>query len=101
MVIVKPCTRIEIVIEEQMVDTLVKALMEAGAPGYTLLPQVTGTGDRGSRRGDDLAGDSSNCYCLIACDDEAVVNRILEAVRPLLTRNGGICLASGANWLRH
>ena len=97
----KPCTRIEIVIEEQMVGTLIKALKKVGAPGYTLLPQVRGAGDRGSRSGDELAGDSSNCYCLIACDDEEVVQQILEAVRPLLARNGGICLSSPANWLRH
>ena len=97
----KPCTRIEIVIESPLVETMIDALHEAGSPGYTLVPDIRGEGDRGIRRADELTGDSSNSLFVIACDDDAIIEAILERVRPLLTRSGGICLVSGANWLRH
>jgi nitrogen regulatory protein PII len=97
----KPCKRIEIVIEAPMVPRLTELLRIAGAPAYTLIPDVRGAGDRGERRADELAGDSSNCLVLIACDDEGTVDIILETVRPLLSRSGGVCLVSEAQWLRH
>ena len=57
--------------------------------------------ERARRRADELAGDSSNCLFLIACDEEAVVQRIVEGVRPLLSRFGGICLVSDCLWVQH
>ncbi|MFT6288056.1 MAG: nitrogen regulatory protein PII [Halieaceae bacterium] len=97
----KPCKRVEIVIEEPMVPRLIKVLREIGVPGYTAIPNMGGAGDRGVRRGDELAGDSSNTLFIIACDDDALVDSIIEGVRPLLRRSGGICLVSDALWLRH
>lgn len=97
----KLCKRIEIVIESPMVPSLLDTLKQLDVPGYTLVPDVRGAGDRGVRRGDELTGDSSNSLVLIACDDEAKVQRILEAVRILIGRSGGICLLSDAQWLRH
>jgi nitrogen regulatory protein PII len=97
----KPCKRIEIVIETAMVETLTGLLQKLGAPGYTLLQDAKGAGDRGVRRADQLSGDSSNSVLLIACDDAKIVQDIVEGVRPLLVRSGGICLVSDAQWLRH
>jgi nitrogen regulatory protein PII len=97
----KTCKRIEIVIETPWANKLTALLKQLGAPGYTLVPDVRGSGDRGVRRADELSGDSSNCMILIACDDDAIIEKILEGVRPLITRSGGICLVSDAQWLRH
>lgn len=97
----KPCKRIEIVIENSMVPRLTTLIKQLGVDGYTLVPDVRGSGDRGMRRADELSGESSNCLVLIACDDQALVDALLEAVRPLLVRAGGICLVSDAQWLRH
>lgn len=97
----KPCKRIEIVIESPMVPALLEALQRLDVPGYTLLPDVRGAGDRGIRRGDDLSGESSNSLVVIACDDDTKVAGLLEAVRGLISRSGGICLVSDAQWLRH
>jgi nitrogen regulatory protein PII len=93
--------RIEIVIETPLAPKLTEILQRAGAPGYTLIPDVRGSGDRGVRRADELSGDSSNCMVIVACDDDPTIERILEAVRPLLARSGGMCLISEAQWLRH
>jgi len=100
-VALKPSKRIEIVIEQPLAERMIETLQRLGAPGYTLLRNVGGGGDRGDRRADELAGDSSNCLFLIACDDPEVVQRITEGVRPLLTRFGGICLVSDCLWLSH
>lgn len=97
----KPCKRIEIVIEQPLARKLSEKLTELGAPGYTLIQQASGRGDRGIRRADEPTGTSSNCMFIIACDDEETVARILEGVRSLLSRSGGICLLSDAQWLRH
>ena len=84
-----------------MAQKLTDMLEQLGMPGFTLIPDVRGAGDRGRRRADELSGESSNCLLLIACDDQATVEAILEAVRPVLKRSGGICLVSDAQWLRH
>ncbi|MCB1690212.1 MAG: hypothetical protein KDI33_17070 [Halioglobus sp.] len=97
----KPCKRIEIVIETPMVPSLIRVLEELNVPGYTLVPDVRGAGDRGVRRADEFSGESSNSLLLIACDDQATIERLLEGVRPLIRRSGGICLLSDAQWLRH
>jgi nitrogen regulatory protein PII len=97
----KPCKRIEIVIETPMVPSLLRVLEELSVPGYTLIPDVRGAGDRGVRRADELSGESSNSLVLIACDDQPTIEQLLESVRPLIRRSGGICLLSDAQWLRH
>ena len=97
----KPCKRIEIVIESPQAQRLTDVLKELGAAGFTMIPDVRGSGDRGERRADELSGDSSNCLIMIACETQATVDTIVEAVRPLLSRSGGVCLVSDALWLRH
>ena len=97
----KPCKRIEIVIEEPMVPKLIQLLHEHGTDAYTCIHNIGGDGDRGRRRADELAGDSSNSLFIIACEDMGQVDSIVELVRPLIKRSGGICLVSDALWLLH
>lgn len=97
----KPCKRLEIVIEEAMANRMVETLDGLAVPGYTMMLRASGRGDRGVRRGDDPTGTLSNAVFIIACDDDALIERIVEGVRPLLTRSGGICLVSDAEWVRH
>ena len=97
----KPCIRLEIIIEAALSRKLIEILETADAPGFTMFPELRGKGDRGVRWADEPSRDSSNCMFLIACDEDAVVEDILEKIRPLLTSSGGVCLVSEANWLRH
>jgi nitrogen regulatory protein PII len=97
----KPCKRIEIVIEQPLARRMASRLDELGAPGYTLISGVSGRGDRGLRQADDLTDTFTNCIFVIACDDDEVVERIIEGVRKELARSGGVCLVSDAGWLRH
>jgi len=97
----KPCKRIEIIIEQAWSRRMAEQLQALGAPGYTLIPRARGSGDRGLRRGDDVTGASTNCVFVVACDDEETVTAIVDGVRALLSRSGGVCLVSDAFWVRH
>ena len=95
----KHCKRIEIVIERPLAQRTAAKLDELGAPGYTLIERASGRGDRGRRRGDDPT--DTNCVFIVACEDDALVERIVEGVRPVLRKSGGICLVSDAMWVIH
>jgi hypothetical protein len=66
-----------------------------------MIPDASGRGDRGLRRGDEVTDTFTNCLFIVACDDDAVVARIVEGVRSLIARSGGVCLVSDALWVRH
>jgi nitrogen regulatory protein PII len=95
----KPCKRIEIVIERALAKRTAQVLDELAAPGYTMISRASGRGDRGRRRGDDPT--DTNCVFIVACEDDALVGRIVEGVRPLLKKYGGYCLVSDATWVVH
>lgn len=97
----KPCKRIEIVIEQPLARRLAERLDQLGAPGYTMIPDASGRGDRGLRRGDEVTDTFTNCLFIVACDDDAIVAQIVEGVRSLIARSGGVCLVSDALWVRH
>ncbi len=97
----KPCKRLEIVIEKPLANRLAEQLSELGAPGYTVIDHAWGQGDRGFRRGDDLTGAATNCVFIVAVETQAEVDVLIEGIRPIITRSGGVCLVSDALWLRH
>ena len=96
----KPCKRIEIVIEQTLVHKF-EDLMHKLDANYTLIFDVSGLGDRGHRRADELTGASTNCLAIVASDNEQLTSDVIESVRPLLAKSGGICLVSDAMWVLH
>jgi len=92
--------RIEIVIDAAHSPRLIRLLAEHGLKGYTLIRGVVGVGERGEQLGDEITGVSNNNYILTTCPPERV-DEVVDAVRPLLKRVGGICLVSEARWLQH
>jgi len=96
----KPVKRLEIVVDEAELPRLLDALDAAGVGGYTVLRDAQGKGRRGRRGGDGLSGEFSNGVVIIAvpADD---VRRIVDLVRPILVRHGGIALLSDAEWVVH
>ena len=97
----KPCKRLEIVIEKPLARRLTATLLEHDAPGYTILDYAAGAGDRGERRADEPTSASTNCVVIVACETQEMAERLVEAIRPILSRSGGICLVSDALWVRH
>jgi hypothetical protein len=92
---------LEIVIERSQAKTLEEVLQRAGATGFTTIYNAGGSGDRGFRRADDITDTDENCVFIVALEDGALLARIVEAIRPLLKRYGGVCLSSDAHWVVH
>ncbi len=92
--------RLEIVVDTLHLGRLLTKLRDAGATGYTVLPNASGFGDRGDQRADDVSGVSTNSLVLLAVPlDSAPV--VIEAARAALRKYGGICLVSDCQWLEH
>ncbi|MCF8304961.1 MAG: hypothetical protein K9I71_00930 [Ignavibacteriales bacterium] len=96
----KNVKRIEIIIDSLETNHLIKSLEKSGYCNYTIIDDVKGRGQRGIRRNDSLADDSKNNYVLIACEPESAED-IINIVRPLLKRVGGLCLVSDAAYIIH
>ena len=96
----QPVKRIEIVVDSLELSKVLKLLEKVGVSGYTIIREVTGKGERGIRGGDELTGVFKNSYVLAACSAEQT-DLIIEAIKPVLSRFGGICLVSDAMWVKH
>jgi nitrogen regulatory protein PII len=94
----KPVKRIEIVIEEIELENVVEELDRIGVVGYTIVPRAGGRGERGVRY-ESLQG-LGNVLMTIACDEPQAA-RVIEVIRPILKRYGGVCLVSDALWVIH
>lgn len=95
-----PVKRIEIVVPEHVLREVLELLDRHRPGGYTVMRGLSGKGDRGVQSGDGIVGEFSNAAVLVACP-EPVAGPLLEDLRPLLARFGGMCLVSEAQWLRH
>ena len=94
-----PIKRIEIIIDALELPAVLKLLNVAGVSGYTVIKDATGKGERGTRGG-ELSGTFINSYAMTACPPEQVA-AVVETLRPILKRYGGVCLISDAEWLIH
>jgi nitrogen regulatory protein PII len=92
--------RVEIVTDTIELDRVLELLEKAGVSGYTVVRNAEGKGHRGVRSGDDVTRVFQNSYVLTACTAEQV-ERVVEAIRPVLKRVGGVCLVSDALWVLH
>lgn len=92
--------RLEIVVDAPHGPRIIELLVRHGIKGWTVIPNVTGSGDRGLQFGDELTGVSSNQLIVTTCPPDAL-ETLLPDLRRLLMRSGGTCLVSDAVWLRH
>lgn len=95
-----PMKKVEIVTDLLELTTISRALEELGVSGYTIVRDVTGHGGRGRRTGDDITGVFQNSYVMAVCTPE-LAERIVEMIRPILKRYGGIALVSDCLWVKH
>jgi nitrogen regulatory protein PII len=96
----KKVKRIEIIIPAVELKKVLRLLKESGVSGYTVIRSVTGFGDRGEQTGDELTGVFDNACVLTLAEPEKAVG-IVEEIRAVLTRHGGVCVVSDADWVIH
>ncbi len=89
----KPVSKVEIIIDALEVEHVVKFLDEIGVSGYSIINDVIGKGHRGVRSGYEFADLFKNSYIMVVCDEKEM-HRIVEAIRPIIKKFGGICIVS-------
>jgi nitrogen regulatory protein PII len=79
------------------VPAVLKVLTKHGISGYTVINNVSGSGEHGFS-GDDLI---SNSYIMAICTESSLVETITNAMQPLLKKLGGILIVTDAQWIAH
>ncbi len=92
--------KVEIVVDTVELKIVCVALDRLGVTGYTIIREVEGNGGRGLQRADDLSGVFRNSYVMTVCEPENV-ERIVETIRPILQRRGGVCVVTDCAWVTH
>ncbi|MGI2905735.1 P-II family nitrogen regulator [Tolypothrix sp. VBCCA 56010] len=91
--------KIEIITNSLELPRVLKILEKAGVSGYTIIENVTGTGDRG-RVINDLATQAlTNGYVMSICTEKE--HQLVKAIEPVLKKFGGVCIVSDAKWIAH
>jgi nitrogen regulatory protein PII len=75
--------RVEIVVEAPHLRTVLAWLREAGAPGWTVVPQVSGVGRQGAREGGDVAGVFHNALVIVIAGEQVAYRLLDESVATL------------------
>jgi nitrogen regulatory protein PII len=91
--------RIEIITSSVELKPVIEMLNEVGVSGYTIVTNVTGSGDRG-RVIDDLETTLTNVYILTLCNQEHEEG-VVTGITPILKKFGGVCIVSDAKWIAH
>ena len=90
--------RIEIVVNEESLDELLKLLREANVRGYTVRKKAGGLGSTGERNPDDYALEQNNAIMVLACEEDQA-EKIVMTLHPRLKDFGGMCLVSDCQWI--
>jgi len=96
----KALKRVEIICSAPHSKKVIELAKDVGVDGYTLFKNVLGLGSRGLQDADGLHDAFQNNVILIACSEDQVV-KLKEPLSKLLTKIGGTCLISDAQWLVH
>ena len=91
--------KVEIVVEAARAKAIVEMIEAAGAKGYTVVPNVSGKGNRGVRDDGHLTDVFRNVQIVVIAA-EAIALRIVERSQPLLENYAGIVVVSDVEVLR-
>lgn len=88
--------RIDLFVTEREVNRLCKAIIKAGAPGYSVMRHVTGMGLAGEiSEAMDFSGLGANAHVIVFCEAEQAES-VRTAVKPVLSLYGGVGFLSDA-----
>lgn len=92
--------KVEIITNSLELEQVLRILEKIGVSGYTVIKDVTGKGDRG-RVFDDLETPAlTNGYIMTICTEKQE-QEVVEALRPILKKYGGVCIVSDAKGVIH
>jgi len=91
--------RIEIVVESSLTPGMIEMINAAGATGYTVVPEVSGKGNRGIRNDAHLSDVFGNDLIIVIAAEE-IASRIVEQSQTLLENYAGIVVVSDVEVVR-
>ncbi len=91
--------RIDIVVEAARARAIIEMIEAVGAKGYTIVPDVSGRGNRGVRDEGHLSDVFRNMLIIVIAAEE-IANRIVEQSQPLLENYAGIVVVSDVEVIR-
>lgn len=94
-----PKKRVEIVVEAARAPAVIEAIDEAGAKGYTVVPNVSGRGNKGVRDEAHLSDVFKNVLIIVVAA-EAIAARVVERTQALLEDYAGIVVVSDVEVVR-
>lgn len=92
--------RIELVVEAIEKEEVIASLKRINIRSFTIYHHVGGSGERGIRDEGVFGEKFENVTFVIACSENQVT-AVIEILRPVLKRFGGMCLVSDAKWVKH
>ena len=93
-------TKIEIVVEAARARAVIEMIEAAGAKGYTVVPDVSGKGNRGVRDEAHLSDVFRNVLIIVIAAEE-IASRIVEQSQALLENYAGIVVVSDVEIVRN
>lgn len=91
--------RIEVLVDAPLARRVVAAAAAAGVTGYTLLPTLGGSGERGAWTDDQITGAESKVIFLTVTSEQKA-DALVEALTPLLESHGLILMMSEVDVVR-
>jgi nitrogen regulatory protein PII len=92
--------KIEIITNSLELEKVLKILDHAGVSGYTIIEDVTGKGHRGRVINDLESHALTNGYVMTICSEEQE-HQLVEAIRPIIKKYGGVCIVTDAKSIVH
>ena len=93
----QPVRKIEIIVSYLEVPAVLKVLKKNLVKNYTVINNVSGSGEHGYS-GDDLI---TNSYIMIICTELEMAEQLSKSMQPLLKKMGGIFVVTEAQWIAH
>jgi nitrogen regulatory protein PII len=93
----QPVKKIEIIVSYLEVPAVLKILKKNLVKRYTVINNVSGSGEHGYS-GDDLI---TNSYIMIICTELELAEQLSTAMQPLLKKLGGIFIITDGQWIAH
>jgi nitrogen regulatory protein PII len=93
----QPIKKIEIIVSYLEVPAVLKILKKNLVKRYTVINNVSGSGEHGYS-GDDLI---TNSYIMIICTELELAEQLSTAMQPLLKKLGGIFIITDGHWIAH
>lgn len=92
--------RVEIITNKLELKKVLEILEKVKVSGYTVIDNASGYGDRGISNGQvDLA--FSNTCIITVCNNNEQLTNLVDRVKPMLAKVGGVCLVTDAYWVNH